>query len=865
MRWIVLLTPPTPAFGAEGFHNAIQVGTETLIAEALADMGGVELVHYTAVRALYPTTEEWDPRGDELGHVPYTSGCFVAAGTFIARTIHRLLRRPVKVLAVDCDNTLWGGVVGEDGVGGLRIEDSHRRLQQRLVDAARAGILIVLVSKNDWADVEAVFRERKDMILTLDHVVSHRVNWTAKSINIRDLATELGLGLDAFVFLDDNAIETADVEANCPGVVAIQVPDAGADRSFFVDHLWPLDHGRATKEDRTRTMLYRENSQREQLKRTVVDYAGFITSLKVVIKAEPPDSFSLDRCAQLTERTTQFNINGRRLSQGDLLRLRDGKSSGVRCLSVSDRFGDYGLVGLVAGTAEEQVLEVGTFLMSCRVLGRGVEHAMINELGKLAAALECRSMRFLVHVSARNLPVRQFLGIIDARHEHLGNDIVVTMSTEAALTTRFEPAAKQVEAPTESAGATQARDARFAPEAAGGQYAMLASEFDNIPAIERALREAAVTVRNSETPYRPPETETELVLAALVSEALGIDRLGVDDDFLAMGLQSLAAVQLVSRVRGRFDIDIPIRWLFEARTVAGLARLIKDNGEAKGYSAIAPLQLGVASRRPLFCFHPSGGDAVCYLRLARSLGPEQPVYGLQASGLAQGEALAASIEEMAAHYIQEMRRIQATGPYRLLGWSLGGAIAYECAVRLRAMKEEIEVLAFMDAPTPQFEPEGRDVTRDECIKAMGDDLVNIIDEFQLKHDGSATGIRITTVEELVKAAKRLAIFPAEFSVPDAERKIDVYRNCFRLLRNWIPKPFSGGILHFRATRRRWEVVLPFDWQQWCAGPIDIVEIPCTHLRIGFEPYVGIIADRLRPVLGLGRHVVAATEHAEAVP
>ena len=405
---------------------------------------------YGAMRALYPVTEEWDPRGDELGHVPYTSGCFVGAGTLIARNIHRLLRRPVKVLAVDCDNTLWGGVVAEDGVAGLRIEDSHSRLQQRLVEAAGAGILVALISKNDWADVEAVFRERKDMILTLDHVVSHRVNWTAKSMNIRDLAAELDLGLDAFVFLDDNAMEIADVQAHCPGTIAIWVPDTGADRSFFVDHLWPLDYGRTTREDRKRTKLYRENSQREQLKRSVAEYAGFIEQPQVSRSmSNRQHSFSLERCAQLTERTTQFNINGRRLSQGDLLRLSEDKSSGVRCLSVSDRFGDYGIVGLVAATAEQHELEVCTFLMSCRVLGRGVEHAMIQELGKLAAALDCDSVRFLVHVTARNLPVRQFLDMIEAQQEHRGNDIVATMSTQAALSTRFEPASRQVEAPTE--------------------------------------------------------------------------------------------------------------------------------------------------------------------------------------------------------------------------------------------------------------------------------------------------------------------------------------------------------------------------------------------------------------------------------
>ncbi len=865
VRWFVLIAAPSPAFDRGGGYSHIQARCEDIIIDGLRDLNGVELLHYDNVRALYPVTEEFDAHGDELGHVPYTSGSFAAMGTFAARQAHRLLRRPVKVVAVDCDNTLWAGVVGEDGPSGIHIDESHSRLQARLVAAASAGMLICLCSKNDWADVEAVFTSRPDMVLKLEHIVSSRVNWQPKSQNIMDLALELDLGLDSFLFLDDNPMEIAEVSARCPGVTAIRVPEGAASRSFFIDHLWPLDHGKATKEDAKRTRLYQENAQRVVLKKSTVDYASFIESLSLEIDIAEPHEMSFERCSQLTERTTQFNINGRRLSLADLKRLRDSSDSALRVAHVRDRYGDYGLVGLLAVERIGDTLDVGAFLMSCRVLGRGVEHAMVAELGDLCQQLGCSRLRFVANVTPRNLPVRQFLSMIDAQHETRAANIIVTMTGEAARATRFQPEAKQVEAPKDAGELSASFESRFFPDVHGELFSQVASDFDNVPSIERKLREASVASRDSQTPYRPPETASELVLAALLAEALGVDRIGVDDDFLNMGLQSLAAVQLVSRVRVRLGVEMPVRALFEASTVAKLARVLDDRDEMSGFSAIAPLQLGTSGRPPLFCFHPSGGDAVCYLRLARALGTDQPVYGLQASGLSGGEPLAGSIEEMAAAYLREIRRVQPRGPYHLLGWSFGGALAYETACRIRAMGEEVGLLAFMDAPTPQYEPEGRDVTRQDCIKAMAGDLTNIIDEFQLKHDGSAAGVEIETIEELVKAAQRLAILPPEFSTDDAERKIDVYRNCFRLLRFWIPKPYAGDLLHFRAMNRRWEVILPFDWQNWSSGAIDIVEIACTHLRIGFEPHVGIIAERLKPILANAAVLVAATANAEADP
>ncbi len=320
-------------------------------------------------------------------------------------------------MSLDCDNTLWDGVVGEDGVDGIRLEAPHLALQARLVEAANAGVLIGLCSKNIEADVLAVLRERNDMLLKPEHIVVHRINWQPKSTNLRSIAGELSLGEDSIVFLDDNPVEIAEVRANCPSIVAIGVDFSSPDGSE-PQHLWPLDVAVATAEDRKRTEFYKENARRTELKRGVGDYARFIEELQLNIRIEEPREEQLKRLQQLTERTNQFNINGIHRSAAEFAAA--GGEALVRAVSVADRFGDYGLVGLVLAHREDTALVTDAFLMSCRVLGRGVEHAMLAELGRHALAQGLATIRIVAASQPRNQPVRQFLASPPRRGRRAG-------------------------------------------------------------------------------------------------------------------------------------------------------------------------------------------------------------------------------------------------------------------------------------------------------------------------------------------------------------------------------------------------------------------------------------------------------------
>ena len=203
---IVTFCPNSPAMIADPTVREVYVGIEEQIAAALNQIPNLYLIRSDDFRS-YPVGDAYDLQRDQLGHIPYTSLLYTALGTILARKIHVLTSPPFKVIVLDCDNTIWKGVVGEEGVEGIAIPSVWKQLQRYMVELSGKGFLLCLCSKNDESDVLEVFEKRLDMILKRDHLVCWRINWRPKSENIRSMAQELGLGLDSFIFLDDNPLE----------------------------------------------------------------------------------------------------------------------------------------------------------------------------------------------------------------------------------------------------------------------------------------------------------------------------------------------------------------------------------------------------------------------------------------------------------------------------------------------------------------------------------------------------------------------------------------------------------------------------------------------------------------------------------
>jgi len=271
--------------------------------ELIDNVFGID--HYTIAK-YYPVDQYFDHQQNQLGHIPYTEDFSAALGTMIVRKLRLLNSSPYKVIALDCDNTLWEGVVGEEGYEGIKLAPGHRSLQEFIVEQIKKGMLICLVSKNTENDVLEVFEHRDDMVLKLDQVISSRINWEPKSQNLISLAKELNLGLDSFIFIDDNPMECAEVSANCPGVLTLQLPKDPVSIPQFLQHIWAFDHLKATDEDRKRTKMYRENVQRNQYLKQTHTLEDFIRglNLQVFINFYSPEHLS--RISQLTPCSLRF-------------------------------------------------------------------------------------------------------------------------------------------------------------------------------------------------------------------------------------------------------------------------------------------------------------------------------------------------------------------------------------------------------------------------------------------------------------------------------------------------------------------------------------------------------------------------------
>lgn len=331
-----------------------------------------------------------------------------------ARLIGSLRQVPKKVLVLDLDNTVWGGVVADDGLEGLELGDTSPRgeafkaFQKYIVSLKQRGVLLAVCSKNDYAKAAEVFEKHPEMILRLEDIVAFKANWEPKSDNIRRMAAELNLGLDSIVFVDDNPAEIDIVRQFAPEVTTILL---GPDPSEYVTQLQDcrlFELHKITAEDVERTRQYRSEVQRKELQSSVTDMDSYLESLEMEAVITEFNPMDVPRLAQLINKSNQFNLTTRRRTEGDLLALmRDPAMMGFS-VRIKDRFGDHGLISIVIGQVVGAVMKIDTWLMSCRVLKRQVEEEVLNELARLATKRECTRLEGLYLPTAKNEMVRDF-------------------------------------------------------------------------------------------------------------------------------------------------------------------------------------------------------------------------------------------------------------------------------------------------------------------------------------------------------------------------------------------------------------------------------------------------------------------------
>lgn len=678
---------------------AIETASDMLL-ERIASQGGIQVLSAQEIDRV-ASVDRFDAKRDELAHIPFSDAHFAALALALARRIHASRVPAAKVLVLDCDNTLWRGVVGEDGADGIVLSEPFLALQDFAVAQQRKGVLICLASKNSEADVIDVMQQRKDMRLHLSDVVAHRINWLPKSANLRSLAGELNLGLDAFVFLDDNPMECAQMRSELPQVVTLQVPTE-ENMLDWLSRIWNFDKPAITAEDAQRTQMYRENAARRSLESSVGDIGEFMAALNLQVDIQKPGDDEWPRISQLTQRTNQFNFTTRRRSEQEL-KLLVTQGAEVLRVRVSDRFGDYGLVGVLVAQARNQAWVVDTFLLSCRVLGRGVEHAMLRSLGEAARERGWVAVELRLISSARNEPAKAFAdSVAGANIESCADGFVYRLPVELALCTHHRPGHD----PAAVVEARKADERKGTEYPAGGatlvarsdRYTRLASVLVSGEALLRELGLRGRRARVMSTVAIAPVSSIEAGLKALWEDVLSIDGIGVEDDYFALGGTSLQSVKLFSEIERRFGVPLRLTTILAAPTVRALACLIEPTAvdDRDGLVLLRP-----GRNKNLFLVHDGLGETLLYLNLAQRLPGAFSVYGIEPRRL-PGIALAhTTIEDMASYYVQQIRTVQAHGPYRLGGMCAGGVIAYAMAAQLRREGEEVEVVLILDGATPQ--------------------------------------------------------------------------------------------------------------------------------------------------------------------
>jgi FkbH-like protein len=841
------------------------------LARALSELPGLSVVAQRDFD-LYPVADYCDQRRDRLGHVPYTPEFFAALATLLARRIHAHLAPAHKVVVLDCDNTLWQGIVGEDGVDGIAIPPAFMALQRFLVELSERGFLLCLCSKNAGADVLQVFEQRSDMILRKEHLVSWRINWLPKGENIRSLARELNLGLDSFVLLDDNPLECAEVELACPDVLALRVP-GGGDLEEFLRHLWAFDRTRVTAEDRQRTAMYQQEAERARLQRTAPTLSDFLAGLALEVVIAPPSPEQMSRVAQLTQRTNQFNFTTVRRTEGEIRRLDE---SGLQCrvIEVRDRFGDYGLVGVMIFGARNEALVVDTFLLSCRVLGRGVEHRMLRELGAIARQRGLARVMATVLFTKQNQPAQEFLERV-ARDQgvEIEGGIQYELPAQAAAALIHRPETERSSDPADRASAETVVKQTVSGEGLDSlksrRYTRIASELALPRQVLAAVRADAVRKMRlaSASSFVAPRTGLESALVEIWRDVLRVAPIGVRDDFFDLGGTSLLSVDLCAQIDQRMGKAIPLTSIMEAPTIEALAERIATEVAGESLVLIRP----GAGRLPIFFIHDGDGETLLYRNLALRLDRRHAVYGLQPYSLERAPLAHTRIPDMAAHFIAKIRTVQPRGPYLVGGMCAGGVIAFEMARQLRALGEHVAVVALLDAADPSTAPRAWKSTQERLYRSIG--------VFRETPSTSSMRHALIIASELFKKARnftvyvvrdhsqrvwdriRLRLFRAFLQrgqrPPNFIGTVSVRTAYLFAERHYRPEaPFDGELVLFRATLgtdidepyvQRYEDPL-LGWGPRATGGVHAVDVPGGHSSMLREPYVDVLAEQLQSVI-----------------
>lgn len=777
----------------DALHETLAKATERLD-EGLRELPDTTVLHSSFVDPLC-RGNRFNPVEDELGHIPYTEEYMSAIALVIVRTAYSLLVQPQKVLVLDCDNTLWRGVVGEDGTFGIDFPRQLLAVQRFAGKVQAQGTLLCLASKNVEQDVLDVFRNRPEMVLKMDQISAHRINWHSKTSNVLSLAEELKVGLDSFVFIDDNPVECGQMRVELPDVVTLQLPSLDRIPSFL-ENLWLFDRRKITKEDVRRTVMYKENAARRRLEEASKDICQFIESLQIVIDIRPPSESEWNRLSQLTQKTNQFNFTTKRRSEIDLHAMcHDGAQ--VLAVNVRDRFGDYGLVGLTILVLGEKSLEVDSCILSCRVLGRGVEHALMRRVGKEAEDRGFSSVRILLIPTSKNQPALAFIESVAAQwREEASAGIAYEIPTPDVLQMYHMPGRdRKAILGAGPSGVQVSSDAKKRSVSNRWErYETIALELHSGAALVEAVGSARRRDRLLPGIRIPPRDSTQIKLLKLWEDVLAIEGIGIDDEYSDLGGTSLMAVHLFAAISAEFQITLPLTSILSAPTVRSLSIEI-DGGPSRKEKTLVELKAG--GDCSLYLVHEGNGEILLYTHVARRFPANFSVFGVQPRVLPNVPLAHDSIESMADYYVNAIVRRNTVGPIFLGGLCAGGVLAFEMARQLQTMGHKIGHVFLLDSASPDA------LLRAGSASQQRLDRMRVNWANALNRRGAIVGgftAATSTMRKVVKAIKRKWQIRSERA--SESRRFDLFHRVLRGETQWPTEvaPLSAIEIYGRIER-----------------------------------------------------------------
>lgn len=355
-----------------------------------------------------------------MSSMPYSRDGLAIVNAEIDRVLSTAFESRKKIIALDLDNTLWGGVIGEDGINGIELSD-HKEgqryydFQRQILEMKNRGIVLGIVSKNNEEDAEKAIQEHPSMLLRDNDFVSRKINWDNKAQNLKSMGKELNLTEGGFIFIDDNPVERETVKGECPEILVPDFPEDTTELLSFAEEIWfnncrPL---RVLGEDLEKTKMYQNEAKRKYEQETSLNLDDYIKKLEMVVDIHRMQPEEKDRTVQLIGKTNQFNLTTKRYTSAEIDAIEADDNNVIYVVHSSDKYGDNGLISVIILNKIEEQIVIDSFLMSCRVMGRKLENVIINEL----ASYYKKTFKSAYIETTKNAPVKEL-------YERLGFELL---------------------------------------------------------------------------------------------------------------------------------------------------------------------------------------------------------------------------------------------------------------------------------------------------------------------------------------------------------------------------------------------------------------------------------------------------------